>query len=151
MVNEYTKINKVAVIGAGTTGIGIAATSVMAGYSVIVLNVHEELLARTRKELTRIVEIGVARGKETDSSARKALASLTFTIHLDALAESDLIIEAAPERFELKRALYADIDTIAQMSAVLTTNTSSLRVNALALQIVLTGSLACIFSIPHIL
>jgi 3-hydroxyacyl-CoA dehydrogenase len=132
MDNASSQIRKVAIIGAGTMGIGIAAASVMAGYTVMVKDVNDELLAQARTELTSIVGDGVTRGMVAEPSAREVLDTHPFTIHNDAIAEADLVIEAVPERFELKQALFAEIDASAHSTTVLATNTSSLSVNALA-------------------
>lgn len=126
------QIKKVAVIGAGTMGIEIAASSFMAGYAEFVKDVDENLLAQASTDLTIIIENDYTRGKGTTASANEALDALSFTINSDAIADAELIIEAVPERIELKRALSAGIDAHAPVSAVLATNTSSLSVNALA-------------------
>jgi 3-hydroxybutyryl-CoA dehydrogenase len=132
MDNGIKHLKKVSVIGAGTMGIGIAAASAMSGYAVTVKDVSEDLLTRARSELIKIVEKSVARGKVSQSMAKKAFDTFTFTIHMKDLADSDLIIEAAPERLELKQALFGEVDSIVRRSAILATNTSSLIVNALA-------------------
>lgn len=126
-------IRTVAVIGAGTMGHGIAQVCAMAGFGV---SLHDPLPGRVEAALATIrgtLDKGVARGKVDEATRTSALAHLREAGGLeDAVADADLVIEAVPERLEIKTALFADLGRLAPARAVLATNTSSLSVSRIA-------------------
>lgn len=125
-------IKKVAVIGSGTMGAGIAQAVVLAGYEVILYDVSDEILAAAHQAITSSIDQGVKRGKTPADMAEKAKAALTLTTSLTEAAESDLIIEAAPEKMELKRDIFGVLDAAAPPHTLLASNTSSLSISAIA-------------------
>lgn len=122
----------VAVIGAGTMGRGIAQVSALAGYEVILYDVAEEFLEAALAEMRDSIDKGVARGKTAESVATVAKAAFTTTTSLETAATADLVIEAAPEKLELKREIFGTLDAHATEHTILASNTSSLSINAIA-------------------
>jgi 3-hydroxybutyryl-CoA dehydrogenase len=125
-------MKRVSVIGAGTMGRGIAQVAALSGYTVILYDIQEDVVTKALAGLRDAVEQGVARGKIDPDTAREALRRLTITISLAAAAEADLIIEAAPERLDLKQQIFRDLDRRAPTETILASNTSSLSIHALA-------------------
>lgn len=126
-------VKTIAVLGAGTMGRGIAHSAAAAGYQTWMFDVDAAAVARARADIERIFKTGVDLGKSTAADADAALARLTTTTDLAAaLGESDLVIEAAPERIDLKLSLMADIDRLAPASAIVATNTSALSITEMA-------------------
>ena len=122
---------KIAVVGSGQMGNGIAHVFAVAGFDVTMIDVSRSALERARatieKNLGRQVE-----KKVIDASARdSALARISTTESLASAADAALVIEAATERAELKFTLFADLDRIAQPSAILASNTSSISITEL--------------------
>lgn len=131
MQNET--IGRVAVLGAGTMGHGIAQVCAMAGYGV---SLYDPQPGQTDEALSRIkanLDGGVERGKVSEEVQRSAVSNLRKAANLrDAAEDADLVIEAAPERMEVKRQLFRDADADAPDAAILATNTSSLSVSEIA-------------------
>jgi 3-hydroxybutyryl-CoA dehydrogenase len=125
-------MNRIAVIGAGTMGAGIAQASALAGYEVILYDVADEVLTASLDGIRASIEKGVARGKTDAALAEAARAALQTTTSLETAAQADLIIEAAPEKLALKREIFAALDAAAPEQTIFGSNTSSLSINALA-------------------
>jgi 3-hydroxybutyryl-CoA dehydrogenase len=125
-------INTVSVIGAGTMGSGIALAGALGGLRVRLYDVTDELAQRGLALIERQLEAGLARGKLTQEGVAAAQAALQATSRLEDAARADLIIEAAPEKLDLKRDLFARLDALAPAHTILASNTSSLSINALA-------------------
>ena len=126
------KIGRVAVVGAGTMGLGIVQVVAQAGYSVNMLDVSESALARGRqiieKNLLRLEE----KSKLSAEEKTNILARITPGSSLDAVAEADLVIEAAVEQLDVKVQIFRDLDRLAPQHAILASNTSSLPITAIA-------------------
>jgi 3-hydroxybutyryl-CoA dehydrogenase len=125
-------MRKVGVIGAGQMGAGIAQVSAQAGYDVLLRDVDlaraETGKAGIEKRLKRAVE----GGKLAADDAQAALAKITPLADLDPFASCDLVIEAATEREEIKRAIFGDVSKVLGESAILASNTSSIPITRLA-------------------
>jgi 3-hydroxybutyryl-CoA dehydrogenase len=125
-------MRKVGVIGAGQMGAGIAQVSAQAGYDVLLRDVGlaraETGKAGIEKRLKRAVE----GGKLTAEDAATALVRITPLADLDPFADCDLVIEAATEREEIKRAIFGDVSKVLGESAILASNTSSIPITRLA-------------------
>lgn len=124
---------RVAVIGAGTMGHGIAQVCAMAGYDVSLHDPQPGAVDRALAKIGDNLDKGVARGKvsEADAGAARARFHAAGTIE-DAVRNAVLVIEAAPERMEIKEAIFAAVDAAAPADAILATNTSSLSVTRIA-------------------
>lgn len=126
-------VRTVAVLGAGTMGHGIAQVAAMAGWRAIVRDVAQELVDRGLERIRDNLDKGVARGKVTQEARDAALERLSGTTDVAAaVAQADVVIEAAPETLELKREIFAAVDRAAPARALLATNTSSLAVAGIA-------------------
>ena len=127
------EIRRVAVIGAGTMGHGIAQVAAMAGMDVALFDAFEGAAEKGLGKIRENLDKGVERGKVTEESRDAALAHLRVAATIDdAAADADLVIEAVVESLDVKTSLFADLDRIAPASAILATNTSSLSVAAIA-------------------
>jgi 3-hydroxybutyryl-CoA dehydrogenase len=120
------------VAGAGTMGSGIAQLGAVAGLATRLHDPDPEALQRGIDRIARQLAREVSRGRMEQAAADRARASLHPAASLQELADCDLVIEAAPERMELKRSLFEALSEIVSPDCVLATNTSSLLVTALA-------------------
>ena len=126
-------VRTVAVLGAGTMGHGIAQIAAMAGFDVILRDIAEDLVTRGRERIRANLDKGVALGKVSESDREAALARIAGTTDLArAVADAELVVEAAPEAIELKREIFTAVDQAAPARAILASNTSSLSVAAIA-------------------
>ncbi|MER3525301.1 MAG: 3-hydroxybutyryl-CoA dehydrogenase [Ignavibacteria bacterium] len=127
-----TMITTIGVIGAGTMGSGIAEVAAAARFNVLVHDVAEEALsagmARIKQSLNRAVE----KDRLTAVAATEIYAHLQPAPRLDALRDADVVIEAALERLDVKRELFRTLDALVKREAILTSNTSSLSITAIA-------------------
>jgi len=132
-VADEQTIHRVAVLGAGTMGNGIAQVCAMAGYDVALHDPQPGAVERALGTIRGNLEKGVERGKVSVELRDLALRSLRAATSLtDAAATADLVVEAAPESIELKMAIFAALDREAPPHALLGTNTSSLSVGRIA-------------------
>jgi 3-hydroxybutyryl-CoA dehydrogenase len=126
-------IRTIAVLGAGIMGRGIAYVAALGGYNTVLQDTNREQLDRATEDIGAILEKGVAMGKVADAdaiAARKRLSAVT-TLE-DAAKHADLVIEAVPERIDLKIELFAALDKLAPKHAILASNTSSLSITEMA-------------------
>ena len=120
------------IIGAGTMGRGIAQACALAGFNVLLYDIDEDVVNGAIAAIHASIDRGVLRGKTDGATAALALAALTPTADLATAARADLVIEAAPERLDLKRDLFRKLDVAAPDATILASNTSSLSIAALA-------------------
>jgi 3-hydroxybutyryl-CoA dehydrogenase len=126
-------MRRIAVLGAGTMGHGIAYAAIVAGFEARLFDVSGQALARGQAAIESILRRGVELGRLGSPEADAALARLHPAPAIaDALGDADFVIEAAPERIDLKLALFADIERHAPPSAVVTSNTSALSITEMA-------------------
>lgn len=123
--------DRVGVIGAGTMGAGIAQVALLAGHAVVLYDVAPAQLERARAQLAAELARAVAKGRLAPDAAQRAEAGLAATSDLADCAACRLVVEAAPERLELKQALFADLEAAVAADAILATNTSTLAVAAI--------------------
>jgi 3-hydroxybutyryl-CoA dehydrogenase len=126
-------IRTVTVLGAGTMGHGIAHAAIAGGYGTRMYDVSADAVDKGRRAIEGIVGKGVELGKVTAAAADALLGRLMTTSTLaDALVETDFVIEAVPERIQLKIAMLAEVDRLAPARAVIATNTSALSITEMA-------------------
>lgn len=129
---EHT-IHQVAIVGAGTMGHGIAGIAALAGYEVTLQDLDGGAAHRGLEHVRDIWAGSVAKGKLTDEARVEATGRLRATSDLPgAVAGADLVVEAVPERLELKVRLFRELSEHAPARAILATNTSSLSVTEIA-------------------
>ena len=108
------KIETIAVLGAGTMGRGIAHVSALAGCAVRLFDVQESTLTGGIAAIRKNLDKGVARGKVDAGDADAAFGRIAGVTSLEAaVTEADLVVEAVPEKLELKRSLFAQVDALA--------------------------------------
>ncbi len=126
-------VSIVAVIGAGIMGRGIAHVAALGGFQTVLNDVSDELLQKAQSRIRQDLHKAVSIGKLTDSDMDAALARLTLDNNLERAAESaELVIEAVPEKMELKLDLFSRLDQACANQAVLASNTSSLSITEMA-------------------
>ena len=125
----------IGVIGSGVMGSGIAQTMAIAGYTVVAYDLDPEVVAAAPELVAEGrfgMQAAVARGKLTEAEAESALARIEFTTDREAAAGVDVIIEAVPERLDLKIELFRDLDQQCPEHTILASNSSGYPVQALA-------------------
>jgi len=122
----------IAVVGAGTMGAGIAESAALAGLSTVMLDVREEALARGRETMEWDLERRVEKGRLSEDERREALGLVSATTSLEACADAPLVVEAVVEDAEVKKRVFADLESVVGSEAVLATNTSSLSIAGIA-------------------
>jgi len=129
----HVRIARIAVLGAGTMGHGIAHASAAAGFATSVYDPSGEALAKASAAITHIVTRAVERKGVTEPEGRAIVSRVDATTDLArAVSEADFVIEAAPERIDLKLSLLAAIDLAAPAHARFATNTSALSITEMA-------------------
>jgi len=127
------QIREVAVVGLGIMGAGIAEVLARSGRAVVVIEANHDFLARGLARLHSSLDKAVARGRLTHAEKALIVARVRAADSIAAgAAGADLVIEAVPERLDLKRAIFAEVDQACRADAILASNTSSLSVTALA-------------------
>ena len=113
-------------------GHGIAQVAAAAGYCVVLRDVDREALARGVQSIERNLKKGLQLGKLTEADCDSTLQHIHGTTHLEEIAATDLIIEAAPESLEIKQELLRQLETLSDRSFVFASNTSSLSITEIA-------------------
>lgn len=124
--------HRVFVVGAGIMGSGIAAQAALAGWAVTLEDVSEELAQRGLAQCRRALEGAVRKGKVPESQARAAADRIESAIGLRRADAAEIVVEAAPEKLEIKRALFKEIEAAAGPHAIFASNTSSLPITSIA-------------------
>jgi len=132
LVERSMGIEKIAVLGAGQMGNGIAQVAACAGYDVTMIDIKQEYvdkgLAAIESSLSRVVK----KERMTAEEAANALARVKIATDKSAAADADLVVEAIPEIPDLKFSTFAELDQICKPEAILASNTSSISINAIA-------------------
>ena len=127
-------VKTIGMMGGGVMGGGIGQTLALAGYKVIIRDLTDELLEKTRGGVIdgRFgLKGGVERGKLTQEQMNAAVANLSYTTKVEDLRNVDLIIEAVPEDLELKKKVWAELDSLVKPGAIFATNTSGFAIQDL--------------------
>jgi len=125
-------ISKVAVIGAGTMGHGIAHVSAQAGFEVVLYDVTIDAARAGLAKLEKNLNVGVEKGKVTAADRDAALGRISATADLKDTASAQLIIEAIPEKLTLKQELFRTLSSLTSPETILASNTSSLSLTEIA-------------------
>lgn len=126
---------RIGVLGAGVMGAGIAQVMAVAGHDVVCADISSEALSAARQgvDTGRFgVRSAVERGKLAGEAADAAIDRLTFTDDRDALYQTDVVIEAVPERLDLKVTVFRDLDRHCAEATILASNSSGFPISALA-------------------
>ena len=126
------EITTVGVVGAGTMGSGIAHVMARSGLNVVLCDVEQRFLERGLGQIRTNLGREAAKGKLNTAEIEPVLARIAATTDRAALAAVELVVEAAPERFDLKAEVFRALDGLLPASAILATNTSSISITKLA-------------------
>ncbi|MGZ8921601.1 MAG: 3-hydroxyacyl-CoA dehydrogenase family protein [Limisphaerales bacterium] len=125
-------IRRVAVLGAGTMGHGIAQVAAAAGYSVIMRDVNSDALDRGKRSIARNLTKAIELGKISEQDRDEVTRRIHTTTQMEEIRVADLVIEAAPENLELKQNLLREAEALVDKDCVFATNTSSLSISEVA-------------------
>ncbi len=126
-------INKVAVLGAGLMGRGIAHVAALGGYQVTLQDINDEILSKAFKVIEGNLQKGVELGKVAREAMDAAVNRIKLVTTLKAAAEdADFVIEAVPEDLQLKHRIFMDLDALCPSHAVMATNTSAKSITEIA-------------------
>ena len=124
-------VQRVGVLGAGTMGNGIAHVFARAGYEVVLCDIEQTLLDRALGTISKNMDREVAKGKSSAEDKTAALKRIVAVTDRGKLSESDFVVEAATEKFEIKAQLFRDLDRICRPEVILSSNTSSISITKL--------------------
>ncbi|WJE46639.1 3-hydroxyacyl-CoA dehydrogenase family protein [Peribacillus frigoritolerans] len=125
-------IKKIAIIGSGVMGSGIAQSFAVSGYYVTINDIKEELLYHAQNRISENLSLLMEEGALTDREKQGALANITYSVDLEgAVRDADFIIEAIPEVIELKLNLYQQLEEIIKPDAIVASNTSTFPISQL--------------------
>ncbi len=124
-------IKKIAVIGAGTMGNGIAQVCAMTGYQVTLVDIVPQQLERAMASIRKSVEKLHSKGRLTDEQREAALTNVTTAAEVAAAAEADFAVEAVVENLEIKERVFAELDERTRPEVILASNTSSISITEL--------------------
>jgi len=126
------QIQKIAVIGAGQMGSGIAQVAAQAGYTVVLRDIKDEFVQKGVSGIDKSLSKFVEKGKLTADQKTQIMGRITGTTDLKACADVDLVVEAIIENADLKKKLFQDLDAIVKPSAIFASNTSSIPITEMA-------------------
>src|SRR6202021_2883425 len=125
-------IERVGVIGAGTIGNGIAHVFARSGFNVVLCDVEQRFLDRGLATISKNLDREVAKSKITPDDKTATLSRISCVLDRAKLADCDLVVEAATEKFEIKSEIFRDLDRIAKPEVILASNTSSISITKIA-------------------
>jgi len=126
------EIGRIAVLGAGQMGAGIAQVASCAGFPVVMIDIEQKYIDRGIQTIEKSLSKLVSKQKMTQEEADVAISLVSTSISRDAASDADLVIEAIPEVPELKFSAFKELDSICKESAILASNTSSISINDIA-------------------
>ena len=130
---EFDDIETVAVLGAGSMGHGIAEVAALSGFEVNLRDVEEEFVQSGYDDIEWSLEKLAEKERITDDAADDALARVTPYVDVEAaVGDADVVIEAVPEKMEIKKEVFADVEEHLPEEAIIATNTSSLSITELS-------------------
>ena len=125
-------MKKICVLGAGTMGSGIAQTFAANGHEVILRDIKEEFVEKGIDGIRKGLNKMVSKGKLTEEYRDGLLSRIVGTVDLNMAADCDLVVEAAVEIMEIKKQIFAELDSICKPETILASNTSSLSITEVA-------------------
>ena len=125
-------IEKIAILGAGQMGNGIAQVAACAGYEVTMIDIKQEFVDKGLSTIERSLDKLVSKDRMSQEDADSARSRISVSTERTSAADADLVVEAIPEIPELKFSTFAELDSICKESAILASNTSSISINEIA-------------------
>jgi 3-hydroxybutyryl-CoA dehydrogenase len=129
---QLDQIKTVAVLGAGTMGNGIAHVFARAGYKVLLRDVEQRFLDRALDTIAKNLDREIKKGKLAESEKGTVLQHLLPVMDMSTIANADFVVEAVPEKLELKRHVLTEADHLLRPDAIIASNTSSISITSLA-------------------
>lgn len=123
---------KVGIIGCGQMGSGIAQVAAQAGYPVLSHEMSEELFEKGLRNITRLLDRAIEKGKLDSPTKDKILGNISGTTELSDMADCDIVIEAVTEDMTTKREIFKELDAVCKPETIFASNTSSLPIGDLA-------------------
>lgn len=125
-------IRKITVLGAGQMGSGIAQTFMQSGFTVTLYDIDQEAVNRGFSAIGTALTRLVNKGRLTEEQKSLVLQNITLSTDLEKANDSDLVIEAAPEKMEMKKTIFKALERICMPQTIMATNTSSLSITEIA-------------------
>ncbi len=122
----------IGIIGAGTMGNGIAQTAANAGFDVVLCDVKEEFLERGVQNVSKSLDRFVKKETITEERKMEILKKIKSTTDFSSLKDCTLVVEAAPENFDVKKEIFTNLDELTKPETILATNTSSISITKIA-------------------
>ena len=129
---DVDEIRKIAVIGAGTMGNGIAQVCATSGYQVALIDIDQDVLDRAQRSIAASVEKLHSKEKLTDEQRRAGQENIRTSTEMNAAADAGVVVEAVNENVVLKRDIFQELDEITRPDAILASNTSSISITEIA-------------------
>ncbi|MBS1494600.1 MAG: 3-hydroxybutyryl-CoA dehydrogenase [Bacteroidetes bacterium] len=126
------EIKNIAVVGAGTMGNGIAHTFAQFGYSVTFIDIKQEFVDKGVATITKNLDRMVKKGTITEEQKNSTLGNIKSSTNLNDAKDADLVVEAASEKFEVKKSIFTTLDECCKPEAILASNTSSISITEIA-------------------
>jgi 3-hydroxyacyl-CoA dehydrogenase len=123
---------KVAVIGAGLMGGGIAQTCAQAGYEVVNIDLFEPALLKAKNNIEKLLDKKIVKGTMTEDDKSDIMGRLSYSNNFESLKGVGIVIEAVPERMDIKKETFAKIDAAADQDTIIVSNTSGLSISEIA-------------------
>lgn len=131
---DFSGIKRVAIVGSGTMGLGIAQMFASKGFETLLFDIREEALEKAKGQIAKNLDGAIKRGKLTETEKQEVLGNITFTSEFIDLS-ADFILEAILEKLELKVDLFRRLDEINTPKTIFATNTSTIPITQLGAQI----------------
>ncbi|MFH2036475.1 MAG: 3-hydroxybutyryl-CoA dehydrogenase [Candidatus Zixiibacteriota bacterium] len=125
-------MKKIGIIGCGQMGGGIAQVAAESGYQVISNEMTEELFAKGLRNITKLLDRAIEKGKMDEAKKKAVLGNITGVTEFGPLADCDIIIEAATENMNIKKEIFTELDKICKPETIFASNTSSLPIGDLS-------------------
>lgn len=125
-------MKKIGILGAGTMGTGIAQTFGVNEFDVVVRDLSEESLEKSKNMIKKSLEKLIAKGKMEESRLEETMNRITFTVDVEKIKDCDMVIEAVTENMVVKKKIFQELDEVCKKETVLATNTSSLSITEIA-------------------
>lgn len=120
------------VVGAGTMGLDIAQVFARAGLTVVVRDISDAIIENAEKKMNANLAKLVTKGKMTQEEADEVRGRIRYTVAMDPARDADLVLEAIIERFDLKKAVFQELDAICKPACIFCSNTSSISITEMA-------------------
>lgn len=125
-------IKNITVIGSGTMGNGISHVFAQFGYSVLLIDIKKELLEKALDTITKNLDRQLKKGALTEEQKSSTLSNIKTSVEIKDAKDSDLVIEAASENFNIKKKIFQELDTVCKAETIFASNTSSISITEIA-------------------